>query len=502
MTGYISDPFFSLIIFDTQNSNYNFVDTWQPVSTPVPAKNISPGGNDSAGFAHKSGSPKVYSTSPRKGNAQTDGTDILADGRNIRLSLKAKLINDSSQLSGKTIGRLGRTLGAQNSSSSYPLVEIRIDFSNSTYFADLNNNGEIVFNKGSGGGFNLSNIKFDEADEFEYEFATPNLEEIGSISVKLGAPDQTALTFGNPSIPTWVIYNYLQIKPVKDQETNIRSYDQLDADTTVGRYEKEMMFGEGGFPVTNALKYINDTTVTVSDRFKALTPTSTWLTDATSSDKQGLLKSLVRQYMRNLRKPSFVLSAEFWWGNLNAHPFHLKLEESLQNNATRSFTLIGQSLKLDIANRRIEGEWVQNLDEVSSPGFLDPPDEGIPNPGDGDTPSPEPGPIPNPLPDEDTFEEVFTNGHQITILTPLALIFACNISAATPDVFLPNIKNVQCGTEFIVEVACDGCNKNVNVNTNSNDSATAFNSSFPVTVPCGGRTKFVKKCNTNKWIIL
>jgi len=501
MEGYIADPFFSTVFFDPSTGNYDFNKAWRPTTTPVPGVNISPGGNDSSGIALKTGVPAIYSTSPRKGNTISDGTDILVDGRAIRLKTKAKLKLSSGATAKNTAARTLRD-------TSFPLIYVRVDAGGNTYFAETNSNGVLVFNNTSAKGFRLLNIKFDEANEFEFEFNLPNVGQRGTISLQLFPSGRLNTYFG--SLKTQVVYNYMQIVDVKDQNTNIRTYDGLSGvDTSVGRYEKELIFGDAGFPVTNGLKYINSTSVTNSDRFKALTTTGTWKAEATSNDEQPLLKSLTRQYMRNLREPSFILSAELWWGDLDADPFHLFLDESLANGATRTFTLVGQSIEMDIANRRLDGQWIQQLEEQESPGFLDPdPGQGIPSPGDGDGPVPQPGPIDGQLPNpdgNDFTDEVGTDGFTMGIFNYRVLLDLCAATSGEGDqaqIFLPDVNNIQCNQKYQITTICNGCgNRDAIIETNPNDSANiAGNSNNEVVIPCGTSAVFIKSCSTGDWI--
>jgi hypothetical protein len=266
------------------------------------------------------------------------------------------------------------------------------------------------------------------------------------------------------------------------------------------------MLADGGFPVTNALKFINDTQVSSSDKFKALTSTGNWVAEATSGDEQPLLKSLTRQYMRNLRKPSFILSAELWWGNLDADPFHLFLDEDLGLSGTRTFTLVGQSMELDIANRRIDGEWIQQLEEDESPGFEDlDPGDGIPLPGAGDGPLPQPGPVDGtigPDPDGNDFtNEVDIDGFVMTNITYRVLLDLCKAGDGA-TISLPPVDTVQCNQKYQITFICPGCGSPSGVvQTNPNDNANiAGNSSNDLTVDCGSSAVFIKSCQTGDWI--
>jgi hypothetical protein len=501
MQGYISDPFFSDVLFNSFTGNYEFGKAWQPTSTPVSGANISPGNRDSSGIALKTGEPSIYSTAPKKGNKSTDGTDILVDGRAIRLKTKAKLKLADGSTSPQPASRI---LPA----TSFPLIYVRVDAGGDTYFAKTNSNNVLVFKKTFAQGFRLFNVKFDEANEFEFEFNLPNVGQRGTISIQLFPSGSIQTYFGNDD--TQVVYNYAQIVDVKDQNTNIRTYDGLSGvDTSVGRDEKELMFGDGGFPVTNAFKYINDTSVTVSDRFKALTPTGNWKAEPTSNDEQPLLKSLTRQYMRNLREPSLILSAELWWGNLDADPFHLFVKETLAKGSTRTFTLVGQSIEMDIANRRIDGQWIQQLEEQGSPGFLDPdPGQGIPSPGEGDGPVPQPGPIEGELPNPDGNDftnEVGNAGFVMGTFNYRVLLDLCAATSGDGDqagIFLPDVNNIQCNQKYQVTAICNGCsNRDAVIQTNPNDSANiAGNTNNEVVIPCGTSAVFIKSCSTGDWI--
>jgi hypothetical protein len=503
MEGYIADPFFSRVTFDTVTGNYDFGKAWRPTTTPVSGVNISPGSNDSSGIALKTGVPSIYSTSPRKGNTTADGTNILVDGSAIRLKTKAKLQLSNGATANQPATRL-------LPDTSFPQIYVRVDAGGNTYFAETNSNNNLVFNQTSAKGFRLFNVKFDEANEFEFEFNLPNVGQRGTISIELFPSGSTNQYWGNQD--TQVVYNYMQIVDVKDQNTNIRTYDSLSSvDTSVGRYEKELMFGDAGFPVTNGLKYINSTSVTNRDRFKALTTTRTWKAEATSNDEQPLLKSLTRQYMRNLREPSFILSAELWWGNLDADPFHLFLEENLGTNAQRTFTLVGQSIEMDIANRRLDGQWIQQLEEQESPGFIAPgPGLGIPTPGEGDGPVPQPGPIDGQLPNpdgNDFTDEVSTDVFTMGTFNYRVLLDLCAATSGEGDqalilIFLPDVNNIQCNQKYQVTAICNGCSsRNAVIQTNPNDSADiAGNNENEVVIPCGTSAVFIKSCSTGDWI--
>ncbi|AFH22592.1 hypothetical protein OSG_eHP30_00185 [environmental Halophage eHP-30] len=427
------------------------------------------------------------------------------DGRPIRLKTKAKL----KLASGATAQSSAQNLMPNN---SFPKINVRVDAGGNRYTAQTNSNNILVF-KNNSKGFRLFNVKFDEANEFEFEFNLPNVGQRGTISVQLFPSGSTNQYTGNQD--TQVVYNYMQIVDVKDQNTNIRTYDGLsDVDTSVGRYEKELMFGDAGFPVTNALKFINSTSVTTSDRFKALTPTGNWKAEATSNDEQPLLKSLTRQYMRNLREPSFILNAELWWGNLDADPFHLLLEENLGGFAQRTFTLVGQSIEMDIANRRLDGQWIQQLEEQESLSFVNP-GSGIPipNPGEGDGPVPQPGPSPSapidvqlPNPDGNDFtDEVSVDGFTMGTFNYRVLLDLCAATSGEGDqaeIFLPDVNNIQCNQKYQVTAICNECsNRNAVIQTNPNNSANiAGNNENEVVIPCGTSAVFIKSCTTGDWI--
>jgi hypothetical protein len=515
LEGFIFDPFFAFLTGGTQP----FFRVWQTFNNPTLLSSIGQGitgGNNNTVIIKQdsSGESGVYSTG-LSGDSQSDGNTILVNGRTIEFKFKALTTYDeqdfqtkksNSNVSGKIALINGQTSGGTISTS----YSIKVIANGKTFYGAFNTSKGVVDFNQTTSKQNIS-VNFDGIDQWRegtVDVELPDEGVQGEILIFLNDPSgvEIYLTKG-PSkalFPfTKAAWAYAQLVDKKDEVNSLAEYDGLsNIKTTAGRYDNEITFADAPIAVSNAFArfpFLTDDTKTKT--LSDLTQTTSWKPGnfTNQAESKTIAKQLARQYIRNLKTESMILECELWRGRVNDHPFHFFYEED-HNGTIISRTMLAHELQIDLANSRLSGQWIENLQEQEGESYTGPSDS---------VPIEEPPDLGVETIRQDkqqTFSPVSLGGERSQTITTGGQVlhpFAFNIDfdftqiSSTIDLFLPNINDVEEDSIFTFRTLKSSGTGSVDIKTNPNDNAEFSEGSTFEFVP-GDSLKV--KSNGSDWL--